>query len=211
MTAYDIGLGLTAKYQGKEFNNILFDQALPRLQERGVSQYLLEVDISDSKALIYYRHKGFKKERELVNVRVDIAPSSLPRKNASVTTRRMSQPDWQHWQHFWDWKPSWQTSTRTIEQTPFDIEIVGAYTGNSCVGYVIFYPDSGHIAQIAVDPQQRRDGIGTVLLGATWAKVDPGNLLQMRTIDAVARKTINFFEANEFKIFLRQYEMTLQL
>ena len=87
-------------FKGKEFNNILFDQALPRLQERGVSQYLLEVDISDSKALIYYRHKGFKKERELVNVRVDIAPSSLPRKNASVTTRRMSQPDWQHWQHW---------------------------------------------------------------------------------------------------------------
>ena len=63
-----------------------------------------------------------------------------------------------------DFNPSWQNSFESVERTPEDFIVFGAYLNASLTGYCIFEPNSGDITQLAVDKQHRREGVGSLLL-----------------------------------------------
>jgi ribosomal protein S18 acetylase RimI-like enzyme len=58
--------------------------------------------------------------------------------------------------------------------------------------------------QLAVDRQFRRRGIGGRILSA----LSPSEPLKVNNIDEKLTGTLAFFEANKFKIILKQYEMS---
>jgi ribosomal protein S18 acetylase RimI-like enzyme len=203
-TAYDAGTGVIPAYRRQGVGKELFAFMLPRLKEASVSQYLLEVLTSNEPAVSLYRRLGFTEIRRLAVFRRSEAVKSP---DAAVVLRHSEQPDWELFKSFWDGYPSWQNSIEAVERT--DRVIICAYVDDRCVGYGIAFKPAASLMQLAVAPTYRRKGIGSKILSALQDEIREG--LKVNNIDEELKGTMAFFQANEFKLVLEQYEMVKTL
>lgn len=199
MTAYDGGAAIIPEYRGRGVAKELFAFLIPRLREAGVVQYLLEVLTSNVPAATLYRKLGFVETRRLAVFRSD---KRIQAAN-DVGIRRVEQPDWQLFQTFWDGYPSWQNSTAAVERVAADRVIAGAYVNDECVGYGVVFVPSANLMQLAVSPTHRRRGIGSAIL----ASLETSEPLKINNIDEEMQGALAFYEANDYKHVLSQYEM----
>jgi ribosomal protein S18 acetylase RimI-like enzyme len=180
----------------------LFDFLVPRLKERGITQYLLEVLISNERAVSLYRKLGFEEVRKLAVLR-----SSEPLKSLDVvegvSVRRLQEPDWEVFRAYWDGEPSWQNSMDAVDRVRNQCEIVGAFVEEKCVGYGIVFKPSGILMQLAVAREFRRRGIGRRILAALSGDM----ILKTNNVDEALKGTLAFYKACGFEIGLRQFEM----
>jgi len=205
-TAYDAGTGVIPGYRGGGVAKELFAFLVPRLKDIGIAQYLLEVLSENERAVALYRKLGFAETRVLAVFR-----SNEPVKPFGVlpgfSVEYLEEPDWRLFESFWDGYPSWQNSIAAVERVKSESTIVGAYRGKKCVGYGITFRPSGNLMQVAVARGYRRLGIGSHILAA----LSPNEALKVNNIDENLKGTLAFFEANKFKIVLKQHEMIKQL
>jgi ribosomal protein S18 acetylase RimI-like enzyme len=201
-TGYDAGTGVIPEYRGAGVAKELFAFVVERLKEISVSQYLLEVLTSNTPAVSLYRKLGFVETRVLAVLR-----SSEPVKSSielsDVLIRSIQEPDWRLFASFWDGYPSWQNSNAAVERVANERTIIGAYVDAQCVGYGVVFRPSGNLMQLAVAREFRRRGIGSRILSV----LSPNEPLKVNNIDEKLTGTLAFFEANRFKIVLKQYEM----
>ena len=204
-TAYDAGTGVIPEYRGRSVAKELFPFMAPRLCQVGIVQYLLEVLSENERAVALYRKLGFVETRVLAVLRSD-GPLTVVAKLPDVSIRALEEPDWQLFESFWDGYPSWQNSSRAVERV-VERTILGAFAGDKCVGYGIVFRPSGNLMQLAVAREYRRRGIGSRILAA----LSPNEALKVNNIDEKLTGTLAFFEANKFKIVMKQYEMLKSL
>jgi ribosomal protein S18 acetylase RimI-like enzyme len=198
-TAYDAGTGVIPKYRGAGVAKELFAFVVERLKEVSISQYLLEVLTSNTRAVSLYRKLGFVETRVLAVLRSSELLAKLP----GVAIRPVDRPDWRLFESFWDGYPSWQNSSAAVERVAKERTILGAYVDEKCVGYGVVFRSSGNLMQLAVAREFRRRGIGSRILAA----LSPNEPLKVNNIDEKLTGTLAFFEAKRFKIVLKQYEM----
>jgi len=201
-TAYDAGTGVIPECRGRGVAKELFAFVVHKLKEVSISQYLLEVLTSNSRAVSLYRKLGFVETRVLAVFRSSepvTALAELP----GVSIRPVEEPDWRLFESFWDGYPSWQNSNDAVERVTKEREILGAYVDGKCVGYSVVFRPSGNLMQLAVAREFRRRGIGSRILSA----LSTNEPLKVNNIDEKLTGTLAFFEANKFKIVLKQYEM----
>ncbi|MDH5462012.1 MAG: GNAT family N-acetyltransferase, partial [Candidatus Bathyarchaeota archaeon] len=89
--------------------------------------------------------------------------------------------------------------------------ILGAFHENELRGYGILCPESGDIAQIAVDKDYRRRGIGSLLLTEFAERAETTGKLSILNIDSSSKETLSFFESAGFENVAGQNEMMLEL
>jgi ribosomal protein S18 acetylase RimI-like enzyme len=200
-TAYDAGTGVIPSHRRRGVAENLFDFLVPRLKERGITQYLLEVLISNERAVSLYRKLGFKEVRKLAVLRSSEPLKSLDVEGVSV--RRLEQPDWEVFCAYWDGEPSWQNSMHAVDRARNQCEIVGAFVEENCVGYGIVFRPSGILMQLAVAHEFRRRGIGKRILAALSGDM----ILKTNNVDEELQGTLAFYKACGFEIGLRQFEM----
>jgi ribosomal protein S18 acetylase RimI-like enzyme len=207
-TAYDAGTGVVPSHRGKGIAKGLFHFMLPRLTQQGVRQYLLEVISSNEPAVRLYRQLGFQETRRLAVLKRKAPLERLPDLNKhGAAVLELQELDWQLFQSFWDASPSWQNSIESIKRSVTQKISLGAYVGENLVGYCVVSTSSGNIAQLAVDRNHRRQGIGSLLLATLQTKVEAGKPLQMQNLDCSLKGALAFYEARGFKRVLDQYEM----
>src|SRR5262245_26208857 len=108
-TAYDAGTGVIPGRRGDGVSKELFAFLVPRLQEVGIAQYLLEVLSENDRAVALYRKLGFVETRVLTVLRSNEPPKSVDA-SPGVSIRHVEKPDWTLFESFWDGYPSWQNS-----------------------------------------------------------------------------------------------------
>ena len=201
-TAYDAGTGVIPEYRGGGVAKELFAFIVPRLKEVSIAQYLLEVLSENDGAVALYRKLGFVETRVLAVFRSD-EPATRFSELPGVSIRPVAEPDWTLFESFWDGYPSWQNSSAAVDRVAHVREILGAYVDEKCIGYGVVFRPAGNLMQLAVAREHRRRGIGGQILAA----LSTGEALKVNNIDEKLTGTLAFFEANKFKIVLKQYEM----
>jgi ribosomal protein S18 acetylase RimI-like enzyme len=201
-TAYDAGTGVVLDHRRRGVAIELFEFMAPRLKERGITQYLLEVLTSNERAVALYRKLGFKETRKLAVVRSN-EPMNTVAEVAGVSIRHVDEPDWDVFCAYWDGEPSWQNSMDAVERVRNQCEIVGAFVDEKCVGYGIVFKPSDILMQLAVAQEFRRRGIGRRIL----ASLSGDKILKTNNVDEELKGTLEFYKACGFEVVLRQFEM----
>jgi len=205
LTVYDIATGVIPPYRGRRIAPGLFQFSLPRLKETRAVQYNLEVISMNTVAFHTYESQGFRRLRDL----------GAFRKTASAREKalpddmeiRAIEGDWDRFESFWDWQPSWQNSTASMKRSGAPRVIAGAFDGSVLAGYGIIYPSTGDIPQFAVAPQYRRRGIGAAILAHLETRVQPGTQIRVVNVPDDEEGSKKFLEAQGFERFMGQYEM----
>jgi ribosomal protein S18 acetylase RimI-like enzyme len=209
-TVYDAGTGIFPEYRRRGISTEMFAMMLPEFRRRGYQQYLLEVITDNYKAIGLYEKLGFETTRtlSLLEFNGKLLGREMP---AGIELRDIEEPDWRELTTFWDGKPSWQNTTEAMDRSRAKKRIIGAFSGRRCVGYIIFSANVGRVAQLAVDPKYRRQGIASMLLYAMAAETETGLPLQVLNIDRSIDEAMQFFKSHGFSEKLRQHEMLLEI
>ena len=216
-TAYDTGTGTLPEFRGRGLATQIFEASLPHLRTAGIAQYLLEVLQHNTAAVSVYRRLGFEVSREFnyyraadSDVRVggtvgDCDDGAYNIQQVEPAALRETAPE------FWNFEPSWQNSFEAIARAPEDFVTLGAFDGDSLVGYVIFEPAAGDITQIAVAKIHRRQGIGSALLGQMLCMNRASGIKCINTEVGRDEALANFLQARGIALAGKQYEMIKRL
>ena len=197
-TAYDTGTGTLKEYRGTGLGTEIFRHSMPHLRRAGVGQYLLEVLQHNTRAVSVYRNLGFETVREFnyfCRANTEIADrGDTPRLPHSV--RRTD----------WDFTPSWQNSFESIGRAAGDFVSLGVFIEEELVGYCVFEPASGDVAQIAVKRQYRRKGIAGLLL-REMLRQNRHDSLKIINTDVSCDSMTGFLQAKNIVPQGKQFEM----
>ena len=212
LTVYDSGTGVIPEFRGREIASRIFAFSIPKLKQVSAQQYILEVIDTNVSAIKVYKKVGFREVRKLESfkLRGSVARSFM-KELTGIELRIESKPDWELFQSFWDWEPSWQNSINSIKRSLDNKVLVCAFSEGSCVGYGIAYPSNGDIPQLAIDKGYRRRGIGTQILQSLETQIRSGQTGRIINIDASAEGTLGFCKAVGMEKIVNQHEMLLEL
>jgi ribosomal protein S18 acetylase RimI-like enzyme len=211
-TAYDTGTGTIKEYRGKGIASEIFEYSLPFLRNAGISQYLLEVIQHNTHAVSVYKKLGFTVSREFnyysqIHAEVRLLPKFLP---VACHIKEIKLEDNGEFMPCWDFVPSWQNSFDAILRSIQDYKIIGAYEKEKLIGYCIFEPVSGDVTQIAINKNNRRQGIASVLLKEAL-KYNKHDSVKVINIETTCEVMTFFLEANGILLKGKQFEMIKKL
>lgn len=207
-TAYDTGTGTLKEYRGKGLATKIFEYSIPYLKEIGVEQYLLEVLQHNIKAVSVYKNIGFTVAREFnyfmqKNEKIN---NDIKTSNISYYLKQINIDDFPILSTFWDFNPSWQNSFESIERMSKDFISIGLFDTSKLLGYCVFEPISGDITQIAVDKQNRRKGIASLLLKEI-VRLNRNDIVKVINTDISCSSITSFLESKNIEIKGMQFEM----
>lgn len=209
--AYDTGTGTLKEYRGKGVASRVFEYSVPVLKAAGVKQYLLEVLQHNSAAVSVYQKQGFEMVREFGyftqnSDKLFLKDKKLP----GLAIKPVDLDACKQSSSFWDFCPSWQNSFDAIERCSGDFLMFGAFLGNQIVGYAILEPNSGDLTQLAVEPEVRRRGVGTLLLNEVVGYNQYSTIKAINT-EITCTAITSFLESAGIPMRGKQYEMSKML
>jgi ribosomal protein S18 acetylase RimI-like enzyme len=209
-TVYDAGTGVVPSHRRRGVSEAMFRMMLPAFEQAGMKQFVLEVVSSNIGAISLYEKLNFKAGRTLALLQCDTKLEESTRA-AKVEIKSIEEPDWAVLRTFWDGRPSWQNSCAAVGRSIKLKRILGAFVNGECVGYVVFSPTFGRVAQFAVSPLHRRQGVASKLLRTVQREMADGFSMQVINIDVNIDSAMRFFEAHGFYERLQQFEMTRRI
>lgn len=205
LTVYDVATGVVPDFRGSGIAGRLFEMSLPVFLSRGAAKYVLEVIESNQRAIKTYEKAGFSLSR-----RLDCFTMNQARASGAATIREM-EPDWNLFETFKDWNPSWQNSDDSIRHSRDTHIVLGAFFENQVIGYAILYPRTGDVPQFAVHRNFRQRGFGAALLHQISTRTEAGVRPRFMNIDGGARGDHQFLENCGAVQFISQLEMAMKL
>lgn len=211
-TAYDTGTGTLKEYRGKGLATKIFEHSIPYFRKEGIKQYLLEVLQYNTKAISVYRKLGFNTIREFYYFRQknENINFDLPTHNIEYPVRQINIENFELPDTFGDFHPSWQNSLESIQRDINSFVCLGAFSDDKLIGYCVFEPNSGDITLIAVDKENRRKGIASLLLKEV-AQLNKSDSIKVINTDISCSSITNFLKAKNIEITGTQFEMIKEL
>lgn len=212
-SAFDIATGVVKSCRGRGVVGTMFDSIVPRLANRGIERFFLEVLRENAPAMRAYERIGFRTVRildcfELPVERVDPYIASP----ADVEIRETDKNDIDRFRPFFDWMPSWENSPASIRRIPDEVHMLSASLDGDSAGVLVYYPCLNWILCLAVDPIYRRRGIATRLLRHLLRSVPvPNRTLKLNNVPGEDRGMIAFLRKTGFEKYTSQFEMCLEL
>lgn len=203
LTAYNAATGVIPSCRGQGLVGRMYAVLLERLRPLQVEQLVLEVIEGNTSAIRAYEKMGYHIARKLVCFEGEITNlNSL----AQVEITELKAYNWPAFQAFWDIQPSWQNAIPALEKSILRCRILGAYSEEILVGYLVFNPTSKRVLQLAVKPENRRQGIGTKLI-QSMMEYTASTSVYAYNIDDASLETAAFFNSLQFTSDLAQFEM----
>ncbi len=205
-TAYNAGTGVIPDKRGNKLTHKLYDHAFPILKKNGVKKINLEVISENEAAKRTYAKIGFSKNRILNCYKGSIADLQS---HSTIQIQHIYQPDWKLLETFWDWTPSWQNSVSAINKSWSLLDTIGVFHDNVLLGYIVYNPKLNRIHQFAIHKGHRKNGLGSQLM--KHFALNKSKTVSLINIDDSALETNSFLQTAGLEIFVKQYEMTLEI
>lgn len=199
---YNGGTGVLPGFRGLGLVGKMYDYLVPFLNQHQVKRIVLEAIESNQSAIRAYQKSGFSINRKLLCFTGVIQSEKVEN---VVSIRSLSDVPWTVLQRFWDILPSWQSALESMDT--LQPKALGAYIDSKLVGYVLFNLVNKRIYHIAVAPEFRRQGVGTLLFQALKNETTT-EIIQFNNVDAEANDVKLFLEKQGLANGINQLEMT---
>ncbi len=216
--AFDAATGIVPEYRRRGLAAQMFEFARPRLAQRRVERFLLEVLQVNEPAIKAYRKAGFRITREFDCFELDMeegsgpvgGPAGTAAPPAGIELRPMEKSALTALVDQMDWRPSWENSPASIARIPDEVLAYGAWEGTRLGGAIVYYPLLNWIVSLVVRRDLRRRGIGAALLSRLRTGLPEGTP-RVRLVNVLHEDRVMsaFLEAQGFRPFTSQYEMEL--
>lgn len=213
LSAFDIMTGITKPYRGQGIARKMFDFTLPKVKERGIKNFVLEVLQQNDAAIKTYSKTGFEIVRSF---ECFIAQTSqlkpFVRDLPDIGILSVGKDFLGQSAVFSDWKPSWENSINSLLRIPDDLTILGAFYQEKLVGILAYYPLIRWINLLAVDPSFRNTGIASLLIHQLLLSLE-GKTSEIKVInvDSSDQALQALLVKTGFEKVTSQYEMCLKL
>ena len=204
--AYNGGTGVIPSERGNGLTIKMYDFIIPKLQQAGISQLILEVISNNHPAIKSYQKIGFKTTRRLICYRGEI---KIKKVNTEIQIHPITKPDWQAIGQLGEVEPSWQNSNTAIQNLGETMEILGAYRDQNICGYIVLNKSNNRIVQLAVHPERRHEKVGTAILNHVCNNYS--NSTSMINVDANHESINKFLVYSGLTNFLEQKEMKFKI
>jgi len=202
-TAYDALTGVSIHHRRKAAGKGMMEASAEHFRTMGIRRYLLEVIDTNEKAYNLYKSVGFTFSRKLDSY-------AMPKTDLPVKHEiRSIVPDdalWAKLRTFWDHTPTWQNDIDAVKAVQDAMLVAVAYVHDEPVGYVVCGKNNCDIAQLAVAPDHRRQGIGTSLL-AYILQNTPAEKVSISNVDDRSGTLAAFLVHHGFKISIVLHEL----
>ncbi|MTI39733.1 GNAT family N-acetyltransferase [Fulvivirga lutimaris] len=211
LTAYNGGTGVRPRYRGQQLTTQMYEYLAPLFNERKIKQCVLEVLTSNDRAIKAYQNIGFEKTRFFkCYILTDVDNLKVGANRTSADIFAVRYPNWDVYDKFCDYQPSFLDSSRMISDNLANETIIEARIDDECVGFAIFQPSFGRISQIGIKSDVRRKGIGSAIINYIF-EASLQKKLTIINVNDEAEGTKSFFTKLGFDNQIDQYEMILSL
>jgi ribosomal protein S18 acetylase RimI-like enzyme len=208
LAAFDAATGIVPEHRGQGLAGRMFDLLLPRLRERGVRRFVLEVLQDNAAAVTAYRRAGFEVTRDFdaYRARPDVPPAGGGAGEAGSIRRAGREAIADFAEHF-DWTPSWENSLASLSRVPDDLVVLVSSAEAGPAGLLVYHPGLNWITTIVVKRGFRRRGVARRLVERLRAELGEGVLPKMVHVEHRDVATRGLLERTGFAVYARQHEM----
>ena len=207
--AFDSGTGIIPGFRGQGIAKAMFDFILPRLRERGISTFLLEVLQPNTAAIRAYTKAGFKITREFACM--DLLRGSFVTQmsdNDKFEVRPIDKSGVQAFKSLVDWQPSWENSFSGMDRIEDELIRLGAFKGDQCVGLLVYYPLLQWVMSLVVVKEFRRQGVASTLMKELVTNLPSSvDTVKINNIDFLDQAMLAFFKKAGAHWVINQFEM----
>ncbi|WP_343668656.1 GNAT family N-acetyltransferase [Chitinophaga sp.] len=197
---YNGGTGVVPMARGHHLVQELYEHFIPKYQQQGVKEILLEVIASNQKAIKAYKNAGFQHQRNFLCFKGEV-----PVKKSEFLIQKSPLPSEILLAPFADQVPSWSNSIASVRREKQHTTTWVALLEHEIVGYISVFLASRRIRQIGVRKDMRRKGIGTALMQQAAEAL--GNPFTLVNVDEENKGLIKFLAHIGMTQILTQYEM----
>lgn len=202
-TLYDLGTGVSPMYRRQGITKALFSEVLSNMKIENVNQYLLEVLVTNERAINLYKNEGFKITRTLKCYRLNVDNFEVYHDKEIRTSSDLNILEL-----FSNFFPSWQNSMVAIRNVLVDMKIVSIVKDNEILAYGVVDVKSGDVAQIAIKEGYNYKEYLQILL-YELSKHTSSNSLTLLNIDSNHKESNETLKYIGFENIADQYEMIL--
>ncbi|MBN1858648.1 GNAT family N-acetyltransferase [Candidatus Bipolaricaulota bacterium] len=213
LTAYDAGTGILPAFRGQGLVGRMFEFAIPRLEERGVTQFALEALQDNQRAIRAYEKSGFRIARRLRCFTADLQALRAFEDGGGWEVRPACADEVRALEQDADWLPSFENRLSASTFIPGDVRFLGAYASSpsrleGCVGVIAYCLPLNWLLTIIVRRSERQRGVGRALLRALAHSIptDVGHL-PILNVDAGDEGMQTFLLRLGFSHLVDQVEM----
>ncbi|MBK7812597.1 MAG: GNAT family N-acetyltransferase [Saprospiraceae bacterium] len=202
---YNGGTGVIPAQRKQGLTQEMYDYILPTLRAENIDHLVLEVIVQNKQATKVYQKVGFNIVRKLICYKGAINAST----HSQIRIEEMSEYNWEKLKSFWDFTPSWQNSTKVLEELRDTNKLFGAFMDDQLVGYSVYNPQSKRVQQFAVDHKCRGMKIGSSLFHHIGIEYEKN--LSIINVDETSKSTNAFLTRIGLENFVEQLEMKLYI
>ncbi len=208
--AYDVVTGVVPEHRRCGIGEALMKRSAEHLAATGCQTYQLEVLENNPKARTMYAGVGFQDRRQLLGFGVSEIPSS----SASIGDVSWEPLHIENLSTAMSWlgyQPSWQNGFETISRATNNDPALQGFQSNQLVAVGIVHAKTGDVPLLAVNPNARRQGIGTHLMHALRQRTQAERLRFANLPAGEAELGIDWLHATGAKKLWAQRELHLTL
>jgi ribosomal protein S18 acetylase RimI-like enzyme len=211
--AFDIMTGMVKEYRGKGYASKMFHFIKPKLQEKNIEVFYLEVLQENNSAIRAYQKAGFKIIRKLDCFSLNIRNfQTIEKVRIPLLFKYADKYKINAYETYADWTPSWENSFQSIKRIPDELLIIEAEYSIHKVGLVVYYPTLNWIMTLLVDPKFRRMGVGSTLMKKLIDEINgKSDNVKFLNIQSEDEDLIGFLKASGFTLLTGQFEMKYDL
>jgi len=200
-TSHNAGTAIIPAYRSRGLAGRMYEFTRQKLEAEGIFRYTLEVIKENTRAIRAYEKMGYRIMRELKCLRAPLAPIPLPE---GIEIRQTPSPNWQTYTTWWTSQPSWEHLPSAVEALGELAQTWEMWDHDTRVGYACLKPDTGHLLQLAIEPNHRRKGYGKLLAHFCGGMVES---LRVNNLDWEDKGTLAFWDKMGMVHTVDQYEM----
>lgn len=200
--------GTRPAFRGRGIARALAEHSMADLVAKGVNHLQTEVLQSNTAAFALYQSLGMVIRRQLNCFTIPETPLVETGLAAFVPVQWSDiAPDAAA---LHDWPPSWQNAAGSLVAAGDNLMCLAHYDAGRLVAYAAVYRDTATLAQFAVAPDHRRQGLGRAIIG-TVQRALPDRALRVINAQEDDLGFDTFMQALNAEPIVQQFELCREL